>query len=999
MAMNKESFPKLFRYLALFGAFLLCSFYIISATGVRAANIGSASDTLTTTKINTAANHTISFRSSSGISSGTLVVNLQNIVSSIGSVDYTDVDLTYGNQDATLDASAGVNTWGVSVASTGQITFTYPTACTSPCSAITSGATVTIKIGTHASGGNAQLVNHGTAGSKYVSIVSGSDRALFAVALLTNPTASVSGNVEVPTGTTSVSSAPASSTTTTTAPSSTPAETAPTTPASTSDTTTATTPTSTTTTTAPSSTPAETAPTAPVLQAPLASPATGSVDIPAATNGSGLATVVGALNTVTGGGGLSASIASGTFLTAAGKPAAARVRVTPMSFLQSLEWTGCSAVLKQLNVVGGAAYGFSAENSAAKNAGDVNLDYAQSVTFTLSYSQADIEDQGIIEDSISVIAFDPEDCNQPVTFTLDTANKAVTVITKPKTFFALVGDVRSGFVKKPATPPTFEITPAVSDISLADLNATDTLTNEDAGISNGQLQADKDATIDICLASTLFKKPVKRIYLTVAANTTRLAYDEARDCFAGSIKAPSTSGKKPVTLKIIYVDDQVQIITLSMVITSDFEKNLLNFALPLIEQFRLANEQVAKAVEQTQPLLQTAAAVTVPVVGVANPALVTNALNWYYYLNHFFSWLLSLLGIRKKRKQWGVVYNSISKSAIDLVIVRLFDKATNRLIETQVTDKQGRFSFLAVPGNYYITATKNPFEFPSKIVRGTIDGDFSHIYRQESFIVAGPDQQMTMSIPLDPPAFDHVAAAQSVSLIKWWKTFVGKNPLAPLIVGFIIAELLTLYIPNSLNYTLLGLNGFFVLTQIILGIRPERAWGLVFDVRTLAPVPLAAITIFDAKDGKLLRTRLSDYFGRFSFLTPPGEYMLAVMKDQYLFPAPKDTHNKYRHLYFGEKFSVKKKNSLVKANIPLVPQSESPIPETMPVPEVPPQQQNLPEEMNAPTLPTAEQPSTQAQHSQDEATPEQPPISPVLDPGETEHNLLEPTEEKPPSSS
>lgn len=386
----------------------------------------------------------------------------------------------------------------------------------------------------------------------------------------------------------------------------------------------------------------------------------------------------------------------------------------------------------------------------------------------------------------------------------------------------------------------------------------------------------------------------------------------------------------------------------------------MTYALPFLNQIQALNEQVGKTVQQNEPLIQTTAAVAVPVVGVANPSLVTNALNWYYYINHFFSWLLSLLGIRKKRRSWGVVYNAITKNVIDLVIVRLFEKASNRLIETQVTDKSGRFSFLAPPGQYYITATKNPLVFPSHIVKGSIDGDYAHIYRQESFAISTPDQAMTLSIPLDPPVFDHAVVGQAFHLVKWWKTFVGKNPLAPLLVGFLISEILVLYIPNPINYTLLGFNGFFLVTQIALGLRSEKSWGLVFDALTLAPVPLAAITLFDAQEGKMLRTRLTDYFGRFSFLTPTGKYLLAVTKEGYQFPVPKSMHvAKYHHLYYGDPFTVKGKKAFIKTNIPVIIQSSASTPSLAQTehgpdgePSVSSQEQSAPEA--APPLPPAQ---------------------------------------------
>ncbi len=652
-------------------------------------------------------------------------------------------------------------------------------------------------------------------------------------------------------------------------------------------------------------------------------------------------------------------------------------------------------------MLGNKAYNFSAQNNTPKDAGDFSVDSNAPVALTISYGEPDIASQGIIEGTIHAIAFDPGDCNQPVQSVLDEKNKTVTIITSPKTFFALTGDVREGFVQslKPELP-TFEFTPVYSDISLEDLNLKDTEKSNELAVSGNTVIATENSTIDLCLASKLFKKPVKKIILSISSSKYALGYNAKGDCFGAKIKIPAQGGEQDVELKVIYIDDQVQIIKIRMILTSQFQANLLKYALPFFDQIQALNEQVGKTVEQNQPIIQTTAAVAVPIVGVANPSLVTNALNWYYYINHFLSWLLSLLGIRKKRKPWGVVYNSITKGVIDLVIVRLFEKASNRLIETQVTDKSGRFSFLAPPGEYYITATKNPLVFPSQIVKGTIDGDYSNIYRQESFSISTPDQVMTLSVPLDPPAFDHARVAQRFHLVKWWKTFVGKNPLAPLLVGFIISEVLVLYIPNSVNYTLLWFNGFFLITQMALGLKSEKEWGLVFDAVSLAPVPLAAITIFDAQEGKMLRTRLTDYFGRFSFLTPTGKYLLAVNKEGYQFPVPKDMHvAKYHHLYYGDSFDVKGKRALVKTNIPVVLKSSEPAltqegaalqsgeagnpqgQEVVPIEQSAPQQENTPllagqSQVSAATQEKLESPQQPAQSSGEAPPPvqsERPP--------------------------
>lgn len=929
-----KAFGPLLIFFAL--SFLFASFY-----SARGASLNQVRDVLSTPQASTASNHTITFVATSGMSSGAMVVNLSNAVSDIGSVDVSDIDLSYGGVDQTLATSEGANTWVTTLSAGRILTFTYPISCTSPCAAITAGATVTILIGTNASGGNAQMTN-AAVGSRMASIRTPSDSRVFAIAILSNPSISMpepssvtvsSGIVAAPaSGQTSTSSTATAPSSQTAAGDETKQQAAdePVSPPPSENT--GTTPAESAKEAAPpadepkTSTGGEEQPKAPEgsagqdtitpppgagAQAPaqteptktLGGASTGS--LPAGAGAGGAPVFLGVSNP--DGSGVKALLSNVGFVSRSGKKVPVKMNMVPMPARDAAVWTGCSNVA-DMNLIGGTAYGFSAENKEPKNAGDFAAESEGDIQFTLTYTDEDLENQGIIESSIRPFAFDPENCFQTIpTFVLDALNNTVTITIKPKTFFAMIGDVRPGFSPRGIRAVAVDgPKPVFSDIDQGDLNVPRAVA--------------ENTTIDMCLKPSLFKKPVKRLFLTVAGEQHRFSFDDARDCFALSLTLPSQHGEQDIELKVIYIDDQVQIIRFKARITAGFQVTLLSFALPLLAQVQALNEEVAKKVKQTEPLLQTTAAIAVPIAGIASPALVTNALNWYYYLNHLFSWLLSLLGLRKKRKSWGVVYQSITKTPIDLVIVRLFEKGTKRLVETQVTDKNGQFSFLAPPGEYVITATKNPLVFPSALVKGSLDGDYHNIYREEAFTISGPDQAMALSIPLDPPKVEHAGVAGAGGVIKQWKTFVGRNPLVPLLGGFIIAELLTLYIPSTFNYTLLGLNGFFVLTQIVLGVRPERAWGLIFNALTLEPVPLAAITIFDAKEGKMLRTRLSDYFGRFSFLTPPGEYVLNVVKEGYAFPAPPELHiGKYHSLSLYRGGSITVKGKVLKTNIPVVP--------------------------------------------------------------------------------
>jgi len=86
-----------------------------------------------------------------------------------------------------------------------------------------------------------------------------------------------------------------------------------------------------------------------------------------------------------------------------------------------------------------------------------------------------------------------------------------------------------------------------------------------------------------------------------------------------------------------------------------------------------------------------------------------------------------------------------------------------------------------------------------------------------------------------------------------------------------------------------------MLAQVFFMKKTEKPWGVVYDANSGAPIPLAAIIMFNAQEKKLLRTRLTDYAGRFSFLAPAGTYILSVAKNGYAFPATVVPHTVRRH--------------------------------------------------------------------------------------------------------
>jgi hypothetical protein len=154
-------------------------FYLILALLVlmvpqltHAAALTALSDTMSRLKASTASNHTIRFTTPSGATDiGDTIEITMPTGFTIGSVAFGDMDLSCGattgyETELTLGATAAAGTWGASF--TGQVlSLDHPTDATGDIAATNK---VVVEIGTHATGGSNQIVNHATPESYTIEI-------------------------------------------------------------------------------------------------------------------------------------------------------------------------------------------------------------------------------------------------------------------------------------------------------------------------------------------------------------------------------------------------------------------------------------------------------------------------------------------------------------------------------------------------------------------------------------------------------------------------------------------------------------------------------------------------------------------------------------------------------------------------------------------------------------------------------------------------------------
>ena len=278
--------------------------------------------------------------------------------------------------------------------------------------------------------------------------------------------------------------------------------------------------------------------------------------------------------------------------------------------------------------------------------------------------------------------------------------------------------------------------------------------------------------------------------------------------------------------------------------------------------------------------VQQAAIVAAP-VATAVAATTAVSLATSFSLIRFLHYLVTapfLLFNRRRRKQWGVVYDSLRKLPVDLAIVRLHDRATNRIVKSQVTDSHGRYLFMVEPGRYQMSVSKPGFTFPTDHLKEQKrDGEFLDLYHGEDVNVIESGSAIVVAIPLDPEGVKERPPVR-VTLQR-----IGRvAQYAISIAGLVVAAVVVVIQPSVWTIVVLALQ-VVVLALFVRLARPKKptGWGIVYDQATRRPLARAIVRIFEPRFNKLLESKVTDGQGRYAFLVGPAEYYATYQKPAY----------------------------------------------------------------------------------------------------------------------
>jgi hypothetical protein len=247
-----------------------------------------------------------------------------------------------------------------------------------------------------------------------------------------------------------------------------------------------------------------------------------------------------------------------------------------------------------------------------------------------------------------------------------------------------------------------------------------------------------------------------------------------------------------------------------------------------------------------------AAATTAAVAGIA----VTVAQNEVVASSH---WLSQVVGLRRKTRVWGSIYDSATKRPVPFAKAVLFD-ASGRVLETRFADRDGRYGFLTSLRQeemaVSIRVEKSGYQYPSRTVTGTTDAIiYDRLYHGGPLMVS-KTTVLNFNIPIDPLAATRSTwSGRGVSLIG---TLGDRILNICFYLGLVAVPWSVYQAPTRMHLVILGLFISFNAFRLLVVYRP---YARVIDAKTGKSLSYVLVTLNDPA-GKRISFSVSDEYGR-----------------------------------------------------------------------------------------------------------------------------------------
>ncbi|MDP1620690.1 MAG: carboxypeptidase-like regulatory domain-containing protein [bacterium] len=221
------------------------------------------------------------------------------------------------------------------------------------------------------------------------------------------------------------------------------------------------------------------------------------------------------------------------------------------------------------------------------------------------------------------------------------------------------------------------------------------------------------------------------------------------------------------------------------------------------------------------------------------------------------------------------MFESETNLPIDFATVKIYSK-DGRVLDSVLTDKEGRFGFLVTEGSYSVEVQKEGFVFPSKVNEKMFDKDlYKNIYTGGQ-VHFEADQVIDFNIPIDVQgkSLREFSQEKIKSMSLPWKTWLRVFQWTVFAAGFLLTIFNVIYLTSLLSILFLLVYLAVIFYQIF---GNQKSYGKLIDKTTGEPIPFAVVSIFHPQNpAKKIGFVISDMMGRVYRLIENGKYDLNI---------------------------------------------------------------------------------------------------------------------------
>ena len=263
-----------------------------------------------------------------------------------------------------------------------------------------------------------------------------------------------------------------------------------------------------------------------------------------------------------------------------------------------------------------------------------------------------------------------------------------------------------------------------------------------------------------------------------------------------------------------------------------------------------------------------------------------------------WSMFLTALGIRKRKKPWGTVYDSITKQPLDPVYVSLIN-LEGAEVASSITDVDGRYGFLVEPGAYKVVPKKTNYTFPSRTLSNNLSDELYKDLYFGDYLNVGKEEVIVKNIPMDSLSFDWNEFAKNKD--KIFRFYSKRELLVARLsnwlfsLGFTASAFALIVSPERFNLII------FALYIVIFIFRrtnfKQKARGRILD-QNGDPLSFALISVYSFETNVEIAHKAADQMGHYHILVPNGNYYVKIQK--------KNEDGSYSLVQTSESFKVTK---------------------------------------------------------------------------------------------